>query len=381
MFFWRRRLPTEVSDSDIGKDFIDLNKVSMNVLFGAGGNVISQPGWCVSGSIRVKPGDTFVYSCSTSYPAQVIVGWYYSGNPYFGDVGQPFTGNTEQTIVIPEGMHFMRVNIGIYDNIMNGIDYCSLIKVQPNADPDLWKDFIVYDEVDRGKYLGSAGQSVSWDPGAVTDFISVNAGDTFEYFYWGLAGQWQGICMYSGPSESQFVANPFGATISGAGRKIFTIPEGVTHIRADAGNLNELVNNGNIDLANKDLTTLIKTDPNCWSNNPIGENLINLQKCFHGLSFTYETADATDHGPSAISHYVRVNPGETYKITRTLGINWTYSRGYYDKDHTWMANESRNPPLTEEFTVPDGVYALRLMLGSYEAIDNGTQIVTMERVD
>ena len=122
-----------------------------------------------------------------------------------------------------------------------------------------------------------------------------------------------------------------------------------------------------------------------WCNNPIGLNLIDLDDIIDQSFYTYSHMEVfikqANGRDLCTSGYIRVNPGETYKYTRTTdrpGAYWAIA-GLYDKKKTfidtWDSNTFNGNVSTRD--VPEGVYYVRMNLGYTDSIHDG--VLCLER--
>ena len=122
-----------------------------------------------------------------------------------------------------------------------------------------------------------------------------------------------------------------------------------------------------------------------WCNNPIGVNLVDMSERIDGyyVNNPYNAnSSLCPYKNWAISDFIKVNPGETYRYQNQLpgqsgwGLCATYDM---DKADLGPLGRKVHSSRDETFTIPAGVYYIQLELGPTSEIDAGG-VVTLERI-
>ena len=122
-----------------------------------------------------------------------------------------------------------------------------------------------------------------------------------------------------------------------------------------------------------------------WCNNPIGVNLVDMSERIDGYYVNrpdYTNGTLVPYENWAISDFIKVNPGETYRYQNQLpGQSGWGLCATYDMDKADLGPLARKvySGRDETFTIPAGVYYIQLELGPTSEIDAGG-VVTLERI-
>lgn len=122
-----------------------------------------------------------------------------------------------------------------------------------------------------------------------------------------------------------------------------------------------------------------------WCNNAIGVNLVDMSKRIDGYYVNNpENAHASlvPYKNWAVSDFIKVNPGETYRYQNQLpGQEGWGLCATYDMDKADLGPLGRKvySGRDETFTIPAGVYYIQLELGPTSEIDAGG-VVTLVRI-
>lgn len=122
----------------------------------------------------------------------------------------------------------------------------------------------------------------------------------------------------------------------------------------------------------------------CWCNNPIGVNILDITKREDGYYIGGQgaTQPFVKYNGYSVSDFVKVNPGEVYHFTLVPGSSTGWGlAACYDKAKDWLFQITRKiyNSTTETFTVPDGVYYIRIDYGKTTNLKQQGD-VTLERI-
>ena len=119
-----------------------------------------------------------------------------------------------------------------------------------------------------------------------------------------------------------------------------------------------------------------------WADNPIGVNILDLTKRQDGY-YIVEDPRVIPYAGHAISDWIKVNPGEVYRFTNDVEdrSGWALYAGFSKEKELLIAPRAKKyaGARDENFTIPDGVYWIRMNLCKTKYVDGGA-VITLERV-